>query len=127
MTGDYRDRLDERYGRPSAVRRRLVPALAVIAAVVFGVWLAWAVWVHGNDPVSGGIESFDVVDEHTATAVVRVRLEEGTEATCLLRATAEDKTTVGEETFTPVDGRNEVTVRTERLATTVDLVSCDAD
>lgn len=127
MTGDYRDQLADRYGRPSVVRRRLVPALGILAAAVFGIWLAWAVWFHSNDPVTAGIESFDVVDEHTATAVVQVRLAEDAEATCKLRATAEDKTTVGEHTFEPVDGRNEVTVRTERLATTVDLVSCTAN
>ena len=47
-------------------------------------------------------------------------------ASCLLRAIAEDHTTVGEVAFEPVDGRNEVSVRTERRATSVELVGCTA-
>ena len=47
-------------------------------------------------------------------------------ASCTLRAFAEDHSTVGELAFEPVDGRNEVTLRTERRATSVTLLGCTA-
>jgi hypothetical protein len=121
------DPLADRYGRPSPTRRRVLLALVGLVVAAFGAWVVWVVLLHGSPEVSAGIQGYDVVDEHTATAVVDVRLEEGVAATCVVRASAEDKTTVGELSFTPTDGRNEVTVRTERLATTVDLVGCTAD
>ena len=37
-----------------------------------------------------------------------------------------DHTTVGEVAFTPTDGLNEVVVRTERRATTVEKLGCTA-
>jgi hypothetical protein len=46
---------------------------------------------------------------------------------CLVRAYAEDHTTVGELTFVPKDGDNDVTNRTERMATSVESVGCTAD
>ena len=53
-------------------------------------------------------------------------LEDDVVASCTLRAFADDHTTVGELAFEPVDGRNEVTVRTERRATSVTLLGCTA-
>ena len=63
---------------------------------------------------------------HAATAVVEVDLDEGADASCRVRALAEDHSTVGELAFTPTDGRNEVEVRTERRATTVEWLGCKA-
>ena len=75
------------------------------------------------------IVGFDVVDDHTTTAVVDVRVEsDATDVQCLVRAYATDKVVVGERVFTPTgDGRTEVSVRTERLATAVENVGCTAD
>ena len=53
-----------------------------------------------------------------------VQLEDGVEASCRVRALAEDKTAVGELAFTPVDGVNEVVIRTERRATSVEKLGC---
>jgi hypothetical protein len=71
---------------------------------------------------------YDVVDEHEVTATVRIDLaDDDVVATCLLRAFAEDHTVVGELSFTPSgSGRTEQTVRTERRATSVELVGCTA-
>ena len=46
---------------------------------------------------------------------------------CRLRAYADDHTVVGEMTFAPREGGNTVDVRTERLATSVELVGCTAE
>ncbi|WP_158647894.1 DUF4307 domain-containing protein [Nocardioides houyundeii] len=116
--------LAERYGAPSP-RRRLVAIIAtVVLAVVFGVWLAWAALFHGNPSVRSGIVGFDVVDDHTMEVSVEVDLDDVEEADCLLRALSEDKATVGELSFAPVDGVQTVTVRTERRATSVENVGC---
>jgi len=48
------------------------------------------------------------------------------DASCRVRALAEDKTAVGELAFTPVDGVNEVVIRTERRATSVEKLGCTA-
>ena len=45
-------------------------------------------------------------------------------ASCRVRAFAEDHTTVGEISFTPAQGRNDVEIRTERRATSIDLIGC---
>jgi hypothetical protein len=71
---------------------------------------------------------YDIVGAHEVTATVHVDLaDDDVEATCLLRAYAEDHTIVGELPFTPTrSGRTEQTVRTERLATSVELIGCTA-
>ena len=71
-------------------------------------------------------ETWEVVDDHIATARVQVAIEDVDEAArirCVVQAQALDHTTVGEVTFTPSQGTNEVTVRTERAATSEALSS----
>ena len=119
--------LADRYGTTSPVRRRvLVGALAVLVAGSLA-WLAWAVWFHATPTVQSELVTWTVVDDHEVGASVDVELEDDAQASCLLRAIAADHTTVGEVAFEPVDGRNDVSVRTERLATSVELVGCTAD
>ena len=99
-----------RYGAPAPWRRRALIVACVVVALAFGGWLAWTTASHSTPDVESElIGSDDVV------------------ATCLLRAVAEDHSVVGELSFTaePEQGtRYEQTVRTERLATSVDLVGC---
>ena len=116
--------LAQRYGAPSATRRRLLIGLGVVVALVFGGWLAWTAWFHGTPEVRSELIGYDVIDEHSALADLDVRVEQDTEATCTVRATAEDHTIVGERSFSPTDGRNEVRIRTERRATSVEKVGC---
>jgi len=118
--------LAARYGTPSPVRRRLlVLVLVTVAAVLLG-WLAWAALFHTTPAVESGLASYEIVGENEATAVIDVSLADDVVASCRVRAFAADHTTVGELAFEPVDGRNEVTVRTERRATSVTLVGCTA-
>ena len=119
--------LADRYGTPSPVRRRvLVGALALLVAGGLA-WLAWAAWFHATPAVQSELVAWAVVDDHEVGASVNVELEDEAQASCLVRAIAADHTTVGEVAFEPVDGRNEVSVRTERRATSVELVGCTAD
>ncbi len=116
--------LADRYGAPSPVRRRVVAVVATAVAVAFLAWLAWTTVFHASPVVESELTSFDVVDDGSAAAVVTVSLADGVVASCRIRAFADDHTTVGEVAFEPVDGRNEVTLRTERRATSVTLLGC---
>ena len=118
--------LTDRYGAPSPLRRRLVMAGAVTVAVGFLGWLAWATWFHATPAVQSELVTWRVVDDHEATATVSVTLEDGTAASCIVRAVAADHTTVGEVAFAPDPGSNEVSIRTERRATSVSLRGCTA-
>jgi hypothetical protein len=120
--------LGDRYGATEPWRRRVLIAVCVVVAAVFLGWLGWTAWAHSTPDVDSEIVGYDVVDEHTAEATVDVRLENPqVVASCTLRAYAEDHTVVGEKVFTPESsGRSEWTVRTERRATSVELVGCTA-
>ncbi|GAB6985724.1 hypothetical protein JCM10369A_22480 [Nocardioides pyridinolyticus] len=120
--------LADRYGGPSGRRGRIVVGIAVVLAAAFLGWLGWTIWAQVTPEVESELVSFDVVDEHAATARVQVRLgDEDVEASCKLRAYAEDKVVVGELVFTPTgSGTSRQEVRTEREATSVELMGCTA-
>lgn len=116
--------LAQRYGAPSRTRRGILIGASVLIALVFGVWIGWVALFYGNPDARSELVGFDVVDDHTATARIDVSVKDDVEATCTVRATSEDHTIVGEQAFTPIDGRNDITIRTERKATAVDKVGC---
>lgn len=122
MTTDLADR----YGAPSRSRRPATIALAVVLAVIGLTWLAWTAWFHSTPDVSSELISFEVTDDHATSATLQVELQDGITASCRVRAYAEDHTSVGEVAFTPFDGNNEVVVRTERRATSVEKIGCTA-
>ena len=76
-------------------------------AVVFLGWLAWTRLAATRTPqVTSELETFSVDDDHTATRCWSSSLaDDDVEATCTLRAYAEDHTTVGELAFTPDPAR----------------------
>ncbi len=132
-TTDRAAYLGQRYGRGNP-RRRL---LAVAAVGVLGsaglAWLVWVMLVHGRPLVQSDMVSFNVVDEHAAEATVTVvRRDQGTAASCLLRAQATDHSIVGELSFNvgpsaPVTSTLTRSIRTEREATSVSMVGCTAE
>ena len=119
--------LADRYGAPAPWRRVVLLGTCVVVVAAFLGWLGWTAWAHSTPDVDSEIVGYHVVDEHAAEATVDVRLENPqVVATCTLRAYAEDHTVVGEWVFTPVDGQSKQDVRTERLATSVELLGCTA-
>ena len=125
------DALAQRYGAPSPRRRRALIGACVVLVVVFLGWLAWSAFVHSTPEVDSELVTFDIVDDHTATALISVdRRDDDVEASCLVRAFAEDHSVVGELSWTP-DGdpqeEDDVTIRTERRATSVELVGCTTE
>ncbi|RYU14230.1 DUF4307 domain-containing protein [Nocardioides iriomotensis] len=125
--------LAERYGSPSATRRRVVVAVVVVLAGAALAWLGWVILVQGRPLVQSDLVGFEPVDEHAVSATFTVvRRDEDVAASCLLRAVAADHAIVGElDVAVGPGGRAtetlERTVRTERAATSVDVVGCTAD
>ncbi|MGB0102425.1 MAG: DUF4307 domain-containing protein [Nocardioides sp.] len=120
--------LADRYGASSAWQGRAVIGVAVVVVATFLGWLGWTIWSQVTPEVDSEMVGYDVVDEHSAVATVEVRLgDPDVVASCTLRAYAEDHVVVGELRFTPAgDGQIEETVRTERRATSVELLGCTA-
>ena len=123
--------LAERYGAPSRARRPIVVTLAVVLAAALLAWLAWAALAHGRPEVTSQLVGFEVHGQHGVSATFTVvRHDPEVKASCLLRASANDHAVVGERTVLVASGdstrRLTRTMRTERRATTVDLVGCTA-
>jgi hypothetical protein len=121
------DLLTDRYGAPAPWRRFVLIGVCVAVSVAFLGWLGWTTWDHATPDVQSQLVSYDVVDEHSAKAVVEVHLaDDGVQATCTLQAFAEDHTQVGALSFQPSaeSTRYEEVIRTERRATSIDLAGC---
>jgi len=119
--------LADRYGAPAPWRRRVLIAGSVVVAAAFLGWLGWTIWDQSTPQVRSDLVGYDIVDQHRATATVEVRLaDDGVVASCTLRAFAEDHTVVGEKVFAPADGQSALDIRTERRATSVELLGCTA-
>jgi hypothetical protein len=121
-TGPWRQR-----GVVEVVLKVLGTLLLVALVISFLFWVGWAAWFQATPSVKSEMASFKVIGPHEATAVVEVDLDaDATDAKCRVQAVAADHSVVGELTFTPVDGRNEVSIRTEREATSVAKLGCTA-
>lgn len=119
--------LAERYAGPPAWRRPVTIVAVVVVAAVALAWLAWAAYKESTPKVESQLVTFTVSGEHVVRASVEVRVSSGASGvSCTVEAVAEDHSVVGELHFTPVDGTNDVTVRTEREATSVDVPGCIA-
>ena len=123
--------LDARYGTRNGFRRGVL--LAVVGVLVLaglGV-VGWAVVVQSRPKVQSELVSYDVLDDHLVEGRFRVvRREKGERATCLVRAIAQDHSIVGESQVTVGSGGREqivtAPVRTERRATSFELLGCTA-
>ena len=121
--------MSDRYGTAAPVRRRLAIAFSSLVGLIGLAWLAWAMWFQTNPDVQSSLSTFEVVDAHTVSATVAVRTSgPDVAANCLVRAVGLDHSVVGELNFriTRVTGtvHRRVTVRTEREATSVEMVGC---
>jgi Domain of unknown function (DUF4307) len=118
----------ERYAAPPPWQRQVtIVAVALVALVGLG-WLGWAAYQESNPEVQSQLVGYHVVDQHSVTARIDVRVASGTSGvSCTVEAVADDHSVVGELRFRPTSGTNEVTVRTERAATSVDVRGCVAD
>ena len=118
-----------RYGLPGRTNRVVAGFLVGALLVSAAGFLSWTVLFHGDPEVQSQVTTFDVVSDHEARAVLQVvRENRTTEAFCRLQALAEDHAVVGEVALPVVDGpeaqTRELTIRTERRATTVASLGC---
>jgi hypothetical protein len=121
--------LAERYGAAGRSRRPLLIVVAVVLAVAGLTWMAWVVVFHSRPEVTSQLVAYDVRGQHSATATwTVVRRDRDVRASCQLRALSDDHAVVGERTVAvtsgPTSARITTTVRTERLAGSVQLVGC---
>ena len=123
--------LPQRYGAPPPWRRYALIGLVVVVVGAFAAVWTWITIAQSDPPVSSELITSEIVDDHTATAVIRVQWsDEPVDAECTVRAIAPDKARVGQHTFVPDpdDGPDyEVEVATERRATAVENIGCTAD
>jgi hypothetical protein len=121
--------LQERYGSPRRTTQ-VVALVLIVALVASGVgFLAWAVLFQSTPSVTSQLSAWKVLDEHRVVANLTVGRESSyTEASCRLRAIAEDHTVVGEVVVPVTDGPAkqsfQVEIRTERRATSVEKIGC---
>ena len=125
--------LAARYGTRSEGRRRTLVAVVVVVAAAGLSWLVWVMLVHGRPLAQSDINGFETVDQHRTTASFTVvRRDADVVASCLLRAFASDHSIVGELDVTVGPGGDtrqtlERSIRTEREATSVEVMGCTAD
>ena len=121
--------LQERYRSPRRTTQ-VVALVLIVALVASGVgFLAWAVLFQSTPAVTSQLSAWKVIDDHTAVANITVgRESQFTEASCRLRAYAEDHSVVGEAAVPVTDGPEkqslQVEIRTERRATSVENLGC---
>lgn len=122
--------LEERYGTSGPARNKGVVALAVVVVAAALSWLAWAMLEQGRPDAQSALVGFEADGPHAAVATFDVvRRDADVEASCLLRAFSADHATVGEANVVvgpggPERQRLTETVRTERQATSVEMVGC---
>ena len=125
--------LNQRYGSPNGTRSKAVVAAVVVLVAAGLSWLVWVMLEHGRPEAQSSMVSFRAEGQHAVVATFTVvRRSADIEASCLLRAFSTDHTIVGELDLTvgpgePTTTTLEETVRTEREATSVEMVGCRTD
>jgi hypothetical protein len=119
-----------RYGTDRPGRRWVGFMLGGLLATALLVWAVWAGSSQGNEPLEAQVTSYDVVSTHEIKVKVAAEFKDAdVDGSCLVRATAEDHTIVGEVNLTADELRAArgqwIPIRTERGATTATVVRCD--
>ena len=120
-----------RYGTDRPQRRGLAIAAGSVFAAALLAWAVWAGWAQDDSSANAEVTAYQVMSSHEVRVKVDADLDEAdADVTCLVRATAEDHTVVGELNLTADQIRESagewISVRTERKATTASVVDCTA-
>ena len=122
----------ERYGTRSPRRRLVIVVATTVLAMVFLSWVAWVAIFHGNPAIDSQVSSFNPVSAHRIDVKLATRFRNDTvRGACLVRATASDHSIVGELNLTAAQiraaGGDWIPIRTERRATTAEVVRCSEE
>jgi len=119
----------DRYGTDHPRRRIVIWVATTLLAIVFLIWVAWVAIFHSNPAIDSEVASFNVVSDHRIDVRLSTHLRNAdVRGTCLVRATARDHTIVGELNLTAAQLRADegtwIPIRTERRATTAEVIRC---
>ena len=120
----------ERYGTDKPRRRMVIVVATTVLAIVFLTWVAWIAIFHSNPAIDAQVTAYKVVDAHRVDVKLDAQLSnDKLKGTCLIRATAQDHSIVGELNISVAKLLSSegqwIPIRTERRATTVEKVRCD--
>lgn len=121
--------MSERYGTQRPGRRRGVIFVSGLVGVLALGWLAWVIVFEADPDVQSSMPRYTVVDPHTVRADIVVDARnDSVVANCVVRAFAVDHSVVGEANVRVTGAGHRtirtVVLRTERAATSVELVGC---
>lgn len=118
-------RIAARYGRgPRGRPGVLIVALAIAVVTIVG-WFGWALWAALHPEVSSGLEKWEAISENEVevTFVVRLHDKDATPV-CSVEAEDDQEEKVGHLEFTAGEGRQTITIPTERRALRVEWGDC---
>jgi Domain of unknown function (DUF4307) len=121
--------LEERYGKPSRIRRLIAIAAIGVLAAGFLAFLVWAALANQSPGYGAAMHSYDVVGKHRVRTLISVHRAAGTPMVCTVTAQAVDHALVGEDqVHIPAGPERDFTVvvrlKTDRRATTATVTGC---
>ncbi|OIJ27951.1 hypothetical protein UG56_004385 [Nocardioides luteus] len=121
-------RIATRYGRGPR-RRPGVLLLALILALVAMIgWFGWALWMALHPEVSSGLEKWEAISENEVEVTFVVRLhDKDAKPVCTVEAEDGQEEKVGHLEFTAGEGRQTITIPTERRAERVEWGDCTVE
>ncbi|MDR7309327.1 hypothetical protein J2S40_000385 [Nocardioides luteus] len=121
-------RIATRYGRGPRRRPGILLTGLVIALIAIVGWFGWALWAALHPEVSSGLEKWEAVSENEVEVTFVVRLhDQDVEPVCTVEAEDDREETVGRLEFTAGEGRQTVTIPTERRALRVEWGDCTVE
>jgi hypothetical protein len=102
--------------------------VAVLAGLAL-LGLGWLVWLRASTPVTAELTAYTVRSAHRVAVTVQIHRSGAFAGSCSVQALAEDHSVVGRDTILVGPGAPRTvsvsrTIRTDRLATTAEVVSC---
>lgn len=96
-------------------------------AAVIG-WFGWALWAALNPKVSSGLETWKALSENEVEVTFVVRLhDKDAKPVCTVEAEDAQEEKVGYLEFTATEGRQTITIPTERRALRVEWGDCTVE
>lgn len=121
-------RIATRYGRGPRRRPGVLLLALVVALVAIIGWFGWVLWVALNPQVSSGLETWRAVSENEVEVTFVVRLhDKDAKPVCSVEAEDDKEEKVGHLEFTAGEGRQTITIPTERRAARVEWGDCTVE